>query len=349
MNRHPMSNELYTLAYFTDHPKINQILQGIIGVFEKVFLGRIRGYYLQGSFGQRSAVTNSDLDLYVIFKDNFSSPVEVETAISLSQSCVQISPVLLEIKLGAELHLHKSTNAGIALNFKYTTQFLYGEDIRDQIPVPSVNDWVQWAMSAPQASLMVTRSTKTLIFPLRQPDPEAEFYGYDRQTIPDADGIDRPSSKWLVATVGWIATALVACQTEQYVGSKGEIVQLYKTQIHDQWTGLVEQVYEQCRNRWNYLIPNEEADRQKLRSLCQNALEFSNYYMMVYRDFILRELSEESSKNQLQCLKCLAHIIYPGDQEIASLLEKLQQSSDEGIRRAACETEEQIKQILDAA
>jgi hypothetical protein len=268
---------------------------------------------------------------------------------SLSQSCTQISPVLLEIKLGAELHLHKSVNAGVALNFKYTTQFLYGEDIRDQIPVPSVNDWVQWAMSAPQASLMVTRSTKALIFPLSQPDPEAEFYGYDRQTIPGADGIDRPSSKWLVATVGWIATALVARQTEQYVGSKGEIVQLYKTQIQDQWTGLVEQVYEQCRNHWNYLIPNEEADRQRLRSLCQAALDFSNHYMMEYRDFVLRELCEESSRNQLQSVKCLAHMIYPGDQEVTSLLKKLQQSSDEEIKRAVYETEEQIKQILSAA
>lgn len=154
--------------------------------------------------------------------------------------------------------------------------------------------------------------------------------------------------KWLVATVGWIATALVAYQTKQYVSSKGEAVQLYKTHIDDQWTTLVEQVYEQCRNRWNYLIPDEEAERQILRSLCQDALEFSNHYLRVYRNFMLRELREESPKNRLQAVKQLAHIIYPGDQEIINSLKKLQQIGDEELRKAACETESWIKQILGA-
>ncbi|MGG6270380.1 nucleotidyltransferase domain-containing protein [Leptolyngbya sp. AN03gr2] len=204
-----MSNQPYTLVYFTEHPKINQIIQGVIGVFEKAFLGRIRGYYLQGSFASQSAVTNSDLDLYVIFKERFDSQVEAMTAMALCQSCAQISPVLLEIKPGPELALHQAENAGIALNFKYSTQFLYGEDIRDRIPTPTSDEWVRWVMKAPQTALRVTRSAEVLIFPLSQPDDQAEFYGYDRQTIPGSDWIDRPSSKWLITTVGWIATALV--------------------------------------------------------------------------------------------------------------------------------------------
>ncbi len=342
-----MSDELYTLAYLTEHPKINKILQGVIGVFEKVFLGRIRGYYLQGSFGNRSTVTNSDLDIYVIFKESFSSSVEAMTALSISRSCAQISPLLLEIKPGAELDLYRAEHAGIALNFKYSTQFLYGEDIRAQIPTFASDDWVWWAMKAPQASLRVTRSAKVLIFPLQQPDTQAEFYGYERQTIPDADGIDCQSSKWLVATVGWIVTALVAQRTKRYVGSKGEAVQLYKTQINDQWTTLVEQVYEQCRNRWNYLIPEGEVERQILQSLCRNALDFSNHYLSIYRNFVLHELREGTSKHQLLAAENLAQVIYPGDQEIANALEKLQKSSHEELRKAACETEDTIKRILD--
>ena len=340
-------DDLYTLAYLTEHPKINQILQGVIGVFEKVFLQRIRGYYLEGSFGNGSTVTNSDLDMYVIFKESFSSPVEAMTAVSLSRSCAQISPILLEIKPGAELDLYQAEHAGIALNFKYSTQFLYGEDIRNQIPTFTPDDWIWWAMRAPQTSLRVIRSARTLVFPLQQPNAQAEFYGYDRQTIPGADGIDCPSSKWLVATVGWIATALVAHQRGQYAGSKREAVQLYKTQINDQWTTLVDQVYEQCRNRWNYLIPDGDAERQILRSLCQSALEFSNHYLMVYRDFALRELCEGSPAHQLLTVKNLAQVIYPGDQEISNALERLQQSNHEELRNAAGETEARMKQISD--
>ncbi|EKU97663.1 hypothetical protein Lepto7375DRAFT_6895 [Leptolyngbya sp. PCC 7375] len=342
-----MSDELYKLAYLTQYPKINQILQGVIGVFEKVFLGRIRGYYLQGSFGNRSTVINSDLDMYVIFKENFSSSDEAMTALSVSRSCAQISPLLLEIKPGAELDLYRAEHAGIALNFKYSTQFLYGEDIRAQIPTFTSDAWVWWAMKAPQASLRVTRSAKVLIFPLQQPDTQAEFYGYERQSIPSADGVDCQSSKWLVATVGWIATALVAHRTKQYVGSKGEAVQLYKTQINDQWTTMVEQVYEQCRNRWHYLIPEGEADRQILQSLCWHALDFSNHYLTIYRNFVLHKLSEGTSQQQLFATENLAQVIYPDDQEIANALEELQQSNHEKLRKAAYKTEDTIKQILD--
>lgn len=70
-----MNTVTYTLAFSTNHPKINQILQGVIGVFEKVFPQRIRGYYLRGSHCSASAVPNSDLDLYVIFKEDFREPV----------------------------------------------------------------------------------------------------------------------------------------------------------------------------------------------------------------------------------------------------------------------------------
>lgn len=256
-----MSQVMYTLAYSTDRPKINQILQGVIGVFQQVFLGRIRGYYLRGSYCSESAVPNSDLDLYVIFKEDFRDPVEIIKAVELGRACAFMSPMLLEISPSAEIHLSQPEHAGLALNFKRSTQFHFGEDIRDQVPTPSSDDWVRWAMHAPQASLLATRSAEFVTFPLSHPNPEAEFYGYDRQTIPCADGIDRLSSKLLLATVGWIATALVALRTGQYLGSKREAVELYKMHIHDEWTNVVEQVYEQCRNRWHYLIPDKEAEK----------------------------------------------------------------------------------------
>ncbi|MBE7381549.1 MAG: nucleotidyltransferase domain-containing protein [Leptolyngbya sp. SIO1E4] len=343
-----MSEVMYTLAYSTQHPKIDQILQGVIGVFEKVFLGRIRGYYLQGSYGNGNAITNSDLDLYVIFKGNFHDPEEAKKAMSLGQSCAQISSVLLEIKPGAEaaLSLALAENAGIALNFKHSTQFLYGEDIRNQISNPTSKDWVQWAMHAPQTALLVTRAAEVLIFPLDYPDVQAEFYGYEHQTIPCADGINRPSSKWLVSTVSWLATALVALKTGQYIGSKQEAVEQYKMSINDEWAPLIEQVYERCRNRWQYLIPTQAADRQQLRSMCQETLEFSNYFLSCYRDFVLRELYEARPKNQILTLKKLARIIYPEDPEIINALKRLQKSDQVMLKQKAHEIEENTRRIL---
>ncbi|MEM7554756.1 MAG: hypothetical protein AAF378_11760 [Cyanobacteria bacterium P01_A01_bin.84] len=337
---------MYTLSYSTNHPKIDRILQGTIGVFEKVFLGRIRGYYLQGSYGNSNAITNSDLDLYVIFKDDFHDSVEFTKARCLGESCTQISSVLLEIKPGAEDALYLSENAGIALNFKHSTQFLYGEDIRSSIPTPSSEDWMRWAMHAPQASLLATRTAKFLIFPLDYPDSQAEFYGYEHQTLPCTDGIDCPSSKWLISTVSWIATALVAIKTGQYIGSKGEAVKLYKKYINDEWTNLVEQVYELCRNRWYYLIPEKDIERQTLSSMCRDTLRFSNYFLSRYRSFLLHQLYEEQPKNQILALKMLARIIYPEDQEIGDALKRLQQSESLELKRTAYEAEEEMQRIL---
>ena len=334
-----MSEVMYTLAYSANDPKINQILQGVIGVFEKVFLGRICGYYLQGSYGSSNAIPNSDLDLYVIFKENFHDPVEAMKAMSLGKSCAQISSVLLEIKLAAEAQLSLPENAGIAMNFKHSTQFLYGEDIRNQVPTTSSEEWMRWAMHAPITSLLVTRNAEFLVVPLDYPDSQAEFYGYERQTIPCKDSIERPSSKWLISTVSWIATALVAMQTEQYVGSKGQAVELYKTYINDEWTNLVEQVYELWRNRRHYLIPENVDERQTLRSMCRETLSFSNYFLSRYRSFLLRELYEEQPKNQILALKMLARIVYPEDREIVDAIKRLQESNHVNLKRMAHEVE----------
>jgi hypothetical protein len=67
-----------TLDYSTKNPKVDRILQGTIGIFEQVFPDRIRGYYLRGSHGNGSNITNSDLDLYAIFKEDFRDATEIQ-------------------------------------------------------------------------------------------------------------------------------------------------------------------------------------------------------------------------------------------------------------------------------
>jgi hypothetical protein len=60
-----------TLLYKTDNPQADEVLQGIVGIFELAFPSRIRGYFLVGSYAIGQPVAISDLDLVVLFKDNF--------------------------------------------------------------------------------------------------------------------------------------------------------------------------------------------------------------------------------------------------------------------------------------
>jgi len=52
-----------TLLNTTGHQRIDDIIRGLIGIFEAAFPDRIRAYYLAGSYADGSAVPLSDIDI----------------------------------------------------------------------------------------------------------------------------------------------------------------------------------------------------------------------------------------------------------------------------------------------
>ncbi len=65
-----------TLLNATGDPHVDGLLRGVIDRFETAFSARIRCHYLKGSYTDGSAVSTSDLDLAVVFKDKFGSDLE---------------------------------------------------------------------------------------------------------------------------------------------------------------------------------------------------------------------------------------------------------------------------------
>jgi hypothetical protein len=57
-----------TPLHSTGNQQVDHILQGVIGLYEMIFPGRIRGYYLVGSYADGSAVAASDIDVEIWFK-----------------------------------------------------------------------------------------------------------------------------------------------------------------------------------------------------------------------------------------------------------------------------------------
>jgi predicted nucleotidyltransferase len=51
----------------TGHLQIDQIIQGVIGVFDLVFPDRLLGCYLQGSCADGQVTTLSDIDMAIVF------------------------------------------------------------------------------------------------------------------------------------------------------------------------------------------------------------------------------------------------------------------------------------------
>lgn len=340
-----------TLLESTGAPAADRLLQGVIGILEQAFPNRVRGYFVRGSYATATSTQGSDLDMFVVFKHAFLEPAEAQKARSICRHCALLSPVLLEILVVSERQLHREDNLVIALQLKLASRPVYGQDIRPQLPDLHADAYVRAVVHAPYFSYThpaLRRSSPHLSYPLGHIDPEGAFYGFDRWLIPGPDGVDIPSTKLFVATVGWTATALIALQTGRYVRDKSACVQLYQTHIGDQWTELVTGVHELCRNRWHYRIPTAAADRRRLRRLCEQALGFQNHFLARYRTYLLGELRCAVPHRQTLAAQRLAQIRYP-DGDVIKALHQLRSTDDLDIRQAVKATLQQYPPHVDAS
>jgi hypothetical protein len=146
------------------------------------------------------------------------------------------------------------------------------------------------------------RNANSLVYPLHHIDRDGPFFGYDQWTMPGPDSSDRPSTN--AHRLGRLdGDRDLAVRSGQYVRDKAACVELYQKRVAGQWTDLVAQVHDLCRNRWHYQLPSGDADRQTLRALCRRALDFQNHFLALYRQYQLAELaSADADRQQLSRL-----------------------------------------------
>ena len=264
--------------------RIDAILRGIVGIFETAFPDRGRGYYVTGSYADSSAILGSDIDGFILFKEDFVSDEEREKARGLFHSCTLImAPGFDMLPLG-ERRFRRYGH----VNLKFSSLLIYGEDIRDRIPLLPINLYARLLMHETWRFLTRVRSNPTyLSYPLNYPDPKAEFYGYDSGEI---DESALPDTKELMNCVGKAALAIVTLQAGVYVKSKSDCLTQYKLHINDKWTALIDDVYSKVREEWNYRLPEDEEGRKQLQEICERTLAFENHYLALYKHFLVSEL-----------------------------------------------------------
>jgi hypothetical protein len=161
-----------------------------------------------------------------------------------------------------------------------------------------------------------------------------QFRGYDLRELRLPGGIRAKSTKELVVSSGWAATALIALEAGQYVANKGDCIRIYGKCIGDAWTGLLEEIHGRCRVEWGYLIPEQDTDRKLLWDLCERALGFENHFLTCFRNYLLTELRGEDESHTVSAAKRLGEIIYPDD-EVINALRELERAPSEALRDAA--------------
>lgn len=303
----------------TGNRAVDRIVEGVIGIFEQVCPDRVRGYYLRGSYATGTWTDGSDLDMFIVFSGRMER-AEADQARRLAGHCARLSPVLLEIIVVSEHQLAQQANLVVALDLKLASRLVHGGDIRGDLPEFQADRYVRAVVGTPyQIYVYPAQRDGALAYPLRHLDPDGAFYGFDQWPVPDPGGTEVPSTKLLVGTVCWTATALVALRAGVYVGDKTAAVTLYREHIADEWTDLVADVYQWCRNRWRYRVPSAEPDRRRLREWCDRTLAFQNHFLGHYRHFLLAELRSGEPERQALAARRLAEVHF-ADAEVAEAL-----------------------------
>lgn len=290
------------------------VVVGVLEAFDEHFPGRLLSCDLRGSRAAGVAVEGSDLDLLIVFADRFSGMEEFERARAVCDRCAASSPILLEIMLIGENRLNDEDALDAALDVRLNCRLLSGTDIRDKLPEFDAATYLRNVIHTPYYSYAApAQRGPRIAYPLDHIDPEGDFVGFDQWLIPHPAGPDTPSTKLLVATVGWTATALVARRSGSYVPNKAASASMYAGLVGDSWTPLVHDVHAWCRNAWHYRIPDTDAERSTLRQMCGDALAFQNHFLRVYRDYALDELASGDADRQRLAADRLDQITYPGD------------------------------------
>lgn len=306
---------MIVLQNSTGNQQVDNILRGPVGLYEMVFPERIRGYYLLGSYADASVGAISDIDLYILFKQGFLNIDEENKAADLRNASVLLSPIRLDIPLLSEEQFKPED-----VRLKVASNLVYGEDIRDKLPLPTKEAYNRYITQWPLDFFKRIHQREALYFPLHYPQPDAPFYGYTTITIPPwYPPSFRQGTKEFVAAACWTATALVALQTGQYVGKKADAIKVYGELIADEWTTFLQEVYLQCDRQWEYRVPNDTSDQVVLEHLCQRMIAFENHYLSIYKTYLLQQLQGSERDAVLFAAKQLQEVVYP-DQEVVNIL-----------------------------
>jgi hypothetical protein len=285
-------------------------IRALMDAFDRRFPGRVRAYYVDGSFADGSQLVTSDLDMTIVVADAFRDDAERGAAEKLCQSLAQDSPIELDARVVDEATLAHGAHPVLT----FASALIAGEDIRHRFPVMPLAEWTRDRMhAAAWLTVKLHGRPVPVAYPLGYPDQMDEFLGYTRRTIRLPDGSAVPTTRDLIRSTGWAATALIAHQRGQYVTRKRDAHALYERYIGDEWSRLLCDIYECCRTRWEYHIPVDPTERRALQAICEGTLGFENHFLGLYRCFLHNELSGSDDAGRAAAREALVRLPFAGD------------------------------------
>ena len=280
-----------SVLFSTGSSRIDQIICGSIGILETLFPNRIRAYYLVGSYTDGGYTSNSDIDIVPLFKGMMKDGEDV-----IYRQAVEYMDKLSPVHLGFGLRNENESFREGGVGIKIGSVLLYGEDVRDQIPLTPLEQYCQSLISTSIELIRYQRGDpEQLFFPLDYPSQD-EFYGYLKEE--DSQGTIRESTAAIFTHLMFLASSIVTLKIGKYNASKSFSWKFYQDYIGDAWGAFLQEWYILGRRQWGNGVPFTSEERNQLKHMCQKALAFENEFWAIAKDFILKRLDSEDQEQR---------------------------------------------------
>ena len=263
----------FPLRGSTGDCKADAVLREVVKRYETALPGRVRGYYVCGSYADGTATTRSDLDVHLVIHTRLV-PEDETVARGIGHLMSLTSLIALDVRhvvlddLGDGRHVSLSR----------ASLLVFGCDDRASAVAPSLEQHLDLVTrGCIDAMLRIRQRVRRLDTPLEFPDPRGPYFGYDTPELATMYSKGAPSSRRAVSLACRIASALVASAAGRIACSKQESVELYRSLVGDQHSQLVSTLYTRCKVEWAYSIPEDPASRIELRELCRSLLSLERH------------------------------------------------------------------------
>ena len=254
---------------------MNTDVERVLAKVVEIGSAAVHSVYVLGSHATGKADIYSDIDITVVFLEEFSS-----TCSQLSQ-LISSSISLLEVNVDLVCVPYQlAVSCGLPLLPPYAA-LLWGEDIRVQIalPKPDLLSAAMYHVAFNSLSRLYPRG-HVFNLPLLAPNPGAWGDGW----LVEENHTAHPL-KPFVKAVDRVAQARVASRIGEYIHRQGsDVAKAYTTYIGDEGATFVENISRIFRMRWRNRYPAEAYEVSLMIELIKYANLFFSIFLEEYYD-----------------------------------------------------------------
>jgi predicted nucleotidyltransferase len=299
---------LMDLSVSTGDERADETLRALVTACEAAFPNRVRSYLLSGSYAEGAAIAASDLDLGALFRGGVTDD-ERQRLFGLTDAIESLRALRLDVvALDEEQYLRGAPASALE------AITIYGDDVRDELALEPLAHALARHLSAATFYIWQMRGLREgLVWPLDFPEPDGEFFGYERYGMFQGRGADEmytPGARTILNCATMIATSRLT-HAGQRVPSKRRCVELYARLAPGEPAEWLASLYAACKARWGYGVPNSPAERAELRTLCAPMLAFENDFLAFARPLNEAALTARDEYSWPRACDRLRWVAYP--------------------------------------